>query len=440
MPDQSPRGRSRRSHLRFACAALLAACLYTYATGQPARPKEPEPMIASSAPSADSTFRPVALNSRIEHVQPMTGIVMWEQSENSRTDAISLEYSYMRYDEVVKEKGEYDWSVVERKLDSVASRKHQAVLRFYETWPGHETTVPEYIKALPDYHEVRAESEHRETSFPDWSNAEYQRFFMEFYQRFAETYDRDPRLAFLEVGFGLWAEYHIYSGPEEYGRTFPSLDYQARFFRHLATVFKQTPWMISQDAHEATRSPFAGQLDLLKLDFGIFDDTFNLAWEPSYNLEGWEFFGRDRWQRSPCGGEILFRNREKEEQVSAAWAREAANFHITFMICEQWPRWTTMDRIREHSLACGYRFAVTAFEVSAKAARVTVRNTGVAPIYYDAFPTVNGVRAKDSLKGLLAGQQRDFSIASGGANAKLTIECDRLVPGQQIEFEAALGG
>jgi hypothetical protein len=391
-----------------------------------------------SHPIAGDSFRPIPLDSRITQVQPMTGIVMWEDSENSHTEAIALEYSYLRYDDVVKAKGEYDWSAVERKLSSIASRKHQAVLRFYETWPGRQTTVPEYIKALPDYQETRAESERRETAFPDWSNPEYQRFFLEFYQRFAGKYDNDPRLAFLEVGFGLWAEYHIYSGPEELGKTFPSKEFQAQFLRHLASALKKTPWMISQDAHEESRTPFAAQRELLELEFGVFDDSFAQAWQPGYNLEGWEFFGRDRWQRSPCGGEILFRNRQREEQVSAAWATEAANFHITFMICEQWPRWTTMERICEHGLACGYKFKITAFEVSDTAARVTVTNTGAAPIYYDAFVAVNGVRAQESLKGLLPGEDRQFTVASGGADPKLTIECDRLVAGQRIEFEADL--
>ncbi len=331
--------------------------------------------VSGTSSDGGDSFRAVPIQSHITRVQPMTGIVMWEDSENSRTEAISLEYSYLRYDEVVKARGRYDWSAVERKLNSAASRKHQAVLRFYETWPGHQTTVPEYIKALPDYQETRAKSQGRDTSFPDWSHPEYRRFFLEFYERLAAKYDRDPRLAFLEVGFGLWAEYHIYSGPEVLGKTFPSKEFQAQFFRHLAEVFQETPWMISQDAHEAHR----------------------------------------------------------------AWAREAANFHITFMICEGWPPRTTMDRIREHSLACGYRFAITAFEVSSTAARVTVRNTGVAPIYYDAFVAVNGVRAEDSLKGLLPGEERGFTVASGGVDPRLTIECDRLVPGQQIEFEANLG-
>jgi hypothetical protein len=70
--------------------------------------------------------------------------------------------------------------------------------------------------------------------------------------------------------------------------------------------------------------------------------------------------------------------------------------------------------------------------------RVTVTNRGVAPIYYDAFVAVNGIRATASLKLLQSGETKEFTVASGGANPRLTIECDRLIEGQQITFDADL--
>mgnify|MGYP003381908267 CR=1 FL=1 len=57
---------------------------------------------------------------------------------------------------------------------------------------------------------------------------------------------------------------------------------------------------------------------------------------------------------------------------------------------------------------------------------------------YDAFPAVNDVRSLTSLKGLLPGEDRAFDIAAGGSNPTLTIDCDRLVPGQRISFAADL--
>jgi hypothetical protein len=386
----------------------------------------------------EETFQDISLKSEIKNVQPMTGIVLWEQLDQKDTDAIQLEYSYMRYNDVVKEKNSYDWSVVEAKLNSAVSRSHQIVLRFFDCYPGRESPVPDYIKALPDYDEIVTKSEGRDTGFPDWSHLEYQKFILEFYEKFAKKYDKDPRLAFLEVGFGLWSEYHIYDPGEILGKNFPTKEYQAEFFNHLSKNFLSTPWMISQDAHVDTRTPFANQPELLNLKFGIFDDSFHLAWEPGYNLNGWKFFGLERFKESPMGGEILFPNKDRNEYVDSNWAEQARKFGITFMICEQWLRWITMDRLKEHSLACGYKFKITEFKSNQEISKITVENIGVAPIYYDAFITVNGVRSPETLKYLQPGEYKQFTVNSGGKNPALTIECDRLVPGQRIDYKADL--
>jgi hypothetical protein len=158
---------------------------------------------------ADDRFIPLALKSQITRVQPMTGIVLWTTSEHRITDAVQLEYSYMKYGDVVTGSDQYDWRVMDRLLEDVASRKHQAIVRFYFVYPGHETTVPAYIKGLSDYHELPSKSEGKPTTFADWSHPELKRFTLTFYEKLAERYDQDPRLAFLETGFGLWAEYHI---------------------------------------------------------------------------------------------------------------------------------------------------------------------------------------------------------------------------------------
>ena len=56
----------------------------------------------------DDGLHPVPLRSKVTHVQPMTGIVLWHDSEHVRTDAIQLEFSYLRYGDVVARAGEYD--------------------------------------------------------------------------------------------------------------------------------------------------------------------------------------------------------------------------------------------------------------------------------------------------------------------------------------------
>ena len=393
----------------------------------------------------DERFKPVAIKSHISRVQPMTGIVLWTTSEHHQTDAVQLEYSYMKYGDVVTGRDQYDWRAVDRLLDDVASRKHQAIVRFYFVYPGHQTTVPEYIKRLADYHELPSKSEGKPTTFADWSHPELKRFTLAFYDKLAQRDDNDPRLAFLETGFGLWAEYHIYDGPMTLGKTFPDKPFQAVFARRLAQVFQKTPWMISVDAAEASRTPLAADRDLLTLPFGVFDDSFLCRQHARENEPNWNFFGRDRWKRQPAGGEFSYYTRDDQRQALAAsgphgisFEKAAADFHITFMIGNDQPRYQPMDRVRAAGLACGYKFRIQSFEASTSSSRVTITNSGVAPIYHDAFLTVNGVRSARTLKGLLPGESRTDDIRAGGESPKLTIESDRLVAGQSIDFEADL--
>ena len=395
-------------------------------------------------PAQDEALRPVPLRSKVTHVQPMTGIVFWSDSEHVRTDVIQLEFSYLKYGDVVARAGEYDWTAVERVLGAVAGRGHQAILRFYDTYVGRKTTVPDYIKKLPDYKETTAPSEKKPTDFPDWSHAEWKRFVLEFYSRLAEKYDGDPRLAFLETGFGLWSEYHIYDGPMKLGKTFPDKELQEKFLRHVAAAFRRTAWMISVDA-ASEASPIGARRELLELPFGNFDDSFLCKEHAKENEPNWAFFGRDRYLRAPAGGEFsYYTDHDQKNALSPGgphgipFEAAARDFHITFLIGSDQPNYQKMDRIREAGMACGYRFRISEFRTGGGRSKATVSNVGVAPLYYDAFIAVNRVRSTASLKGLAPGQSRACDVASGGE--AVTIESDRLVPGQRIEFDADLKG
>jgi len=401
----------------------------------------------SSIAHADD-WRSLPLESTVDRVQPMTGLVLWQDNEHTDTDAIQLEFSYMLFNQVVNAEGAYDWTPVEALLDRIASRGHQAVLRFRFIYPGYtQTAVPDSIKRLPDYHEVTAKSEGQDTAFCDWSHPALQKFVLEFYSKFAERYDTDPRLAFVQVGFGLWAEYHIYDGPMELGKTFPSKAYQAKFLRHLDTVFNHTPWSISIDAAEAQRTPFADDQALLDIDFGLFDDSFMQAHHSEYNESCWDFFNRDRYKAAPAGGEFSYYNEHDQRSALApggpngeSFEDAAERFHISYMFANDQFKYQKPDRIRQAGMATGYHFRVVKLQTDGEHTRITVTNTGVAPIYFDAYPAVWGIRSATSLRGMAPGEERVFVVPGDAAGGEVTIECDRLVPGQVIQFDADLAG
>jgi hypothetical protein len=393
----------------------------------------------------DEALKQIELNSKIENVQPMTGIVLWSSNEAIETAPIQLEYSYLTYRDVMKSPVQYDWSKVEELLSEAASRKHQMILRWHDTYVGQKTGVPEFIAKSPEYKIIVGKSEGKSTEFPDWSYQPLQDSVLEFFTEFGKRYDRDPRLAFVQVGFGLWAEYHIYDGPMEMGKTFPSMEYQTKFLKHVGQSLKQTPWMISVDAANNEWSPIEDNRTVQDLRFGMFDDSFNHKDHEKQNVPNWKILGFDRWHFAPMGGEFAFFNRNEQRLALApkgpygtSFETHAARFHVTFMIGDAQPQYQKPDRIKAAGRSIGYAFRIVRFESDDNKSIVEIENIGIAPMYHDAFPSVNGTRAADSLKGLLPTQRKTFKINAGSSQPDLNIESDRLVDGQKIEFEAEL--
>ena len=131
--------------------------------------------IAFLATAAFTADRSVALNKEIETLEPMKGIVFWPDQAKDQKDlqkSISLEFSYCLPCAVVKgktdDKIDYDWSSFEKMLDDIASRGHQAIVRFRIEYPSATienasgctekvkgaTAVPNYIKANKSYTET----------------------------------------------------------------------------------------------------------------------------------------------------------------------------------------------------------------------------------------------------------------------------------------------
>ena len=411
---------------------------------KPAPEPTPEPGPEPGPNPAEYGTR-VALQSEIDHVQPMTGIVLWNTSGSNKKDYVQLEFSYMLYNDVCKEKDVFDWTPMDKLLEEVSARGHQAVVRFRYTYPGYSCAVPDYIKSWPGYEATNSKSEGRKTEFPDWRCEELQRFHMEFHRRFAERYDNDPRLAFVETGFGLWAEYHIYDGPCIIGKTFPSHDFQAQFLPKMDEWFQDTPWLFSIDASDSKYAPFHKQKELLDLNFGNFDDSFMCEDWSGYNWDGWKFFGTERYKKAPAGGEFSYYSDydqkhvlDKEGMYGRVFEDVVAKVHMTFIIGNDQPGKQKPERITEAAMSMGYRFEIRDFQVKeGEGAAVLIANVGVAPIYRDAYVEVEGVRGDLNLRTLMPGDEAWVTIPCQATTAsRPAIACDHLVSGQVIQHQA----
>ena len=390
----------------------------------------------------------VPLRSDVTHVQPMTGIVLWNTSGSNKKEYVQLEFSYMLYNDVCKKKDVYDWAPMDKLLKEVASRGHQAVVRFRYTYPGYSSAVPDYIKEWPGYEAIWAKADGRskeDTEYPDWRCEELQRFHMEFHRRFAERYDKDPRLAFVETGFGHWAEYHVYDGKYIKGQTFPSHEFQAKFLPKMDEWFQDTPWLISIDAADGKYAPFEEKEELLDLNFGNFDDSFMCEEWDGYNWDSWSFFGMDRYKKAPAGGEFSYYSGYDQKHVldkggmyGRVFEDVVAKVHMTFIIGNDQPGKQSSERIKEAAMSMGYRFEVCDFRIKeGESASVLIANIGVAPIYRDAYVEVDGVRGELNLRTLMPGEKAWVTIpCKASKKSRPAIACDHLVDGQEIQYKA----
>jgi hypothetical protein len=428
--------------------------------------------VDATCASDKQTWRPVELRRDITHPQPMTGLVLWPETARRLNDtygqAIQLEFSYCLPCKVVtgcREDGtiEYDWSWFDRVLEDVASRGHQLIARFRYEYPSSRdvdgqrgtTAVPTYIKQRPDYAETFAENPNNDgpTWYADWTNAELQRFTLQFYTDFARRYAHDRRLAFLEVGFGHWSEYHIYGTTLDIGKNFPSKAFQKQFYEHMNAVMTDIPWAVSINAGDRRYSPVPDEPSLQAIRFGSFDDSFmhkshELSSGGGWNERCWNAIGKEsRWQTGVCGGEVSYYSSNDQRNFlnpdglyGHTWEEQAAKYHITFMISNDAPRGdvATPERFREGTMATGYRFVVTRCETNGTATRLQVTNEGVAPLYRDAWFAIGNTRSATSLRGLLPGEVRTMEIPATPCadGSDVHIVSDHILPQQEIQFIA----
>ena len=419
-------------------------------------------------------WQDVTLYRQITHPQPMTGLVLWPDEAEDRHatygKSITLEFSYCLPNKVVtgcNTDGSiiYDWTWFDQLLDDVASRGHQLVARFRYEYPSGtdaggkkgSTAVPAYIKQRDDYNETYSSNPGGDgpTYYADWSNPELKRFTKQFYTDFCKRYAHDSRLAFLEVGFGHWSEYHIYGTSLNLGVNFPTKAYQKEFFQYMSQVADGLPWLVSIDASDDEYSPVVDDSEMMALQFGLFDDSFmhkthEIGTSDGYNEECWNAIGKGtRWQTGVCGGEIsYYKDSDQKNFLNPAgmyghtWEEQAAKYHITFMIANDAPGSTygTAARFKEATMASGYRFAVKNGQTDGTKTRLLVTNEGIAPIYRDAWFAIGDVRSDKSLRGLLPKEEEWFEIPAvcqtDGSDIK--IVCDHLLPGQEIQFNADL--
>jgi hypothetical protein len=386
-------GKLRRSTFLLAsllaASVLLAAYLLAPYLGA---------VVPSSVADEPLEYVPAAIDNPLKGLVPYSG---------DRRDKFphSMEFSYVPLGELMSGMTTFNWDPLEKLLNDVASRGHQTVFRVWMVYPGKDKGIPDFLikeglKVTTWLNDNTAPSPPQNVHTPDYDDPRLREALKNFIAAMGEKYDGDPRLGFITAGLlGTWGEWHEYPR----GDLFASKETQAEVLDAYSAAFRITPVLLRYPAGDDNRK-YTKNADR---PFGYHDDSF--AWatlDTGRKADDWFYMpllkaaGREamlKWTTHPIGGEIrpelwgeIF-----EDNVSH---RQAQNFEQCVQEAHaSWLMDTGMmgkkqsdTRIKNASRAVqrmGYEFHVMQATVSREAdkARLTVqlRNTGVAPFYYD---------------------------------------------------------
>jgi Domain of unknown function (DUF4832) len=358
----------------------------------------PTVVAAAEPPRTALEYAPSAVDN------PLKGLVPY-QADVRKFFPHSLEFNYLPFGALVLDYDKYDWQPMEKLLDEIASRGHQAVIRIFLEYPGRKNIIPEFLvkDGLKVHKYLYTETQPEPPApieTPDYSDKNLRKVLASFIRAFGKKYDGDPRLGYITAGLlGTWGEWHNYPRDELWAKK----EVQAEVLDAYEAAFQKTPVLLRYPANEKSGHQTANA----KRKFGYHDDSF--AWgtlATGKKDDSWFYMAAlqeagpeslEKWKTQPIGGEIRpeawgkvfdaeVKNKKIQnfeecvKQTHASWLMDSGMFQ----------KLQSAERIRraeEQVRKMGYDFHIPAvtIEQTAKKVRVIVEleNRGVAPFYPD---------------------------------------------------------
>jgi hypothetical protein len=336
---------------------------------------------------------------------PLKGLVPYQGDKRSIFPH-SLEFNYLPFAAVVKGYDKFDWQPLEKMLNDISSRGHQAVFRIYLEYPNQKDLIPQFLikDGLKVYKYLNTNTQPLPPSkveTPDYQDKNLRRSTTALIAALGKKYDGDPRIGFITAGLlGTWGEWHTYPRNE----LFASKEVQNEVMDAYTAAFKVTPVLLRYpigDRHQE-KAPNA----LRK--FGYHDDSF--AWntlDTGKQDDNWFYLpslktagaaAEAKWQTFPIGGEIrpeawgeVFDERHEQGEIQD-FRKCVDATHVSWLMDSGMFRGrqdqTRIDRAKAEVQHMGYEFYVPAVnieKITASKLPVTVEliNRGVAPFYYN---------------------------------------------------------
>ncbi len=329
---------------------------------------------------------------------------------NKAWDLVTYGSGYQKWNKLNPAKGVYDWTELEKLLDGLAEHNMGYALRVlpYSQSMGisNKFTVesdydwtPEFVYddgAKKNYAKHKYDGVEYTLAVPVWDDPVYLQAAKNFAKALAEKYDGDPRIEYIDIRtFGEWGEWHA---SHLDGSEMPSDSIEMDLLDYYASVFKKTQLVLPSSGMGDVYT-HALKLGITKRDDGFIGipgrpDSLVRAYEANLptiaeNIAGYTTMLN--YTDVIPGGYLKWTPQRWVDAISTA--------HLTYYVLDQdsdcgYNFYKDNKALADSmSKVIGYNFTVTQAKLTtvtdaknvASTLNITVKNTGVAPCFFDIY-------------------------------------------------------
>ena len=314
---------------------------------------------------------------------------------NHAWDVISTCCSVIYWEDLNPAEGEYNWDLIDNMLEACEQAGLTYAIRIipYSTATGSDDNygeshdfVPQWVYnkgAKKDITKYKYKDNSPEIKVPNWSDPIYIQAYKDLMTAIAERYDNDPRVEYIEIrAFGNMGEWHC----SEFTNNFlPSVEIQKDMLDHYKKVFKNTPCSVFVDARGEIYD-YSVSLGFAKRNDGLIMAK-NSEWElvPAYEANVMTMGDNHNTYETML---------KQDGSTYLKWTREHYRecieiSHLTFMAIDQdsgcgYKIYSEQqDLIDEMCNRLGYDLTVTSAERNGNQLKVTIKNIGLAPAFFN---------------------------------------------------------
>lgn len=338
---------------------------------------------------------------------------------NRAWDLITYGSGYQQWNKLNPAKGVYDWTELEKLLNALAEHNMGYALRVLPYTPSFiksNDTPPEEYDWTPKFvYEMGAkkitatlQGKGYRAQVPVWDDPIYIQAAKDFGTAMAQKYDGDPRIEYIDIrSFGEWGEWHV-SHLE--GSEMPSLEIQNDIIKHYASVFKKTQLVLTSDG-DGDVYTYALSLGVTKRDDGLIGipgrpDSLVRAYKANLptiaeNIAGYTTM-LDFTDIIP-GGYLKW--------TAKRWVDAITTAHLTYYVLDQDSdcgyNFYKDNKALADSMTkvIGYNFRISRAELktirdpmaTTSTLNMTIKNTGVAPCFFDVYMVAEFVNSTGSI-------------------------------------------